>query len=203
MAEHVLLEQAAAAGQPTPLEVLLHERLPGELSAGQEAHGGAHTAAIQLLHASAGPNVQTHEGTWCSLLLLHKVQPQISFILRLTTAPCCCLYIMVADPHRLAANFDACFAPPVSCMWSQQQQQQLPAPVKDPPAPLQLPPPPPPPRPQPPSCQSVSINSVSSPTLIALERTRREGVVSRIHCLEACFSFLANKCCQHVVGTEI
>lgn len=62
VAEHVLLKQTGAARQSAPLEVLLHERLPGELSAGQEAHGGAHTAAIQLLHGSAEPNLKTHEG---------------------------------------------------------------------------------------------------------------------------------------------
>lgn len=62
VAEHVLLEEAAAARQPAPLEVLLHERLPGELSAGQEAHGGAHTAAIRLLHGSPEPNLKTHAG---------------------------------------------------------------------------------------------------------------------------------------------
>lgn len=50
MSEHVLLEEARAAGKPAPLEFFLHERLPHELSAGQKAHRGAHTAALQLLH---------------------------------------------------------------------------------------------------------------------------------------------------------
>lgn len=70
-----------------------------------------------------------------------------------------CLYIMVAEPPCLPVNVDACFAPPVSCMWS--QQQQLPAPVKDPSSLFS-------------SCLSVSINSVRSPTLTALGRTQRE-----------------------------
>lgn len=48
--KHVFLVQASAACQPSPLEFLLDERLPSELSAGQKAHRGAHTAAIQLLH---------------------------------------------------------------------------------------------------------------------------------------------------------
>lgn len=50
MSEHVLLVEAGAAGQPAPLELVLHERLPCQLSAGQKAHGGAHAAALQLLH---------------------------------------------------------------------------------------------------------------------------------------------------------
>lgn len=50
VSQHVLLEEAGAARQPASLEFLLHERLPGELSAGQEAHRGAHTAALKLLH---------------------------------------------------------------------------------------------------------------------------------------------------------
>lgn len=38
VAEHVFLVQAGAARQPSPLELLLDERLPSELSAGQKAH---------------------------------------------------------------------------------------------------------------------------------------------------------------------
>lgn len=50
MSKHILFVEAGAACQPASLEFLLQERLPGELSAGQKAHWGAHTAALQLLH---------------------------------------------------------------------------------------------------------------------------------------------------------
>lgn len=87
VAEHVLLEEAAASRQPAPLEVLLHERLPGELSAGQEAHGGAHTAAIQLLHGSPEPNLETHAGRGPLSSSSTNSTTQNALILRFTTAP--------------------------------------------------------------------------------------------------------------------
>lgn len=45
MSQHVFLVEAGAARQPAPLEFLLQERLPRQLSAGQKAHRAAHTAA--------------------------------------------------------------------------------------------------------------------------------------------------------------
>lgn len=92
-------------------------------------------------------------------------------------SPRCCLYIMVAEPPRLPAYVDACFAPPVSCMWSQ-QQQQLPAPVKDSPLPFLL--------------LLLLLLSVSQHQQREIADAHSigkdtEGVVSGIHCLEPCF----------------
>lgn len=50
MSEHILLVEAGAACQSPSLKFFLHERLASQLSAGQKAHRGAHTAALELLH---------------------------------------------------------------------------------------------------------------------------------------------------------
>lgn len=118
MSEHILLVEAGAASQPASLEFLLQERLPSQLSAGQKAQWGAHSAALQLLHfhrARIRP----------ALLLFSLLHP--GHLLTLW-GRCGALLGLHYGGYPAACWCRRYFAPPLS---SRQSQQQLPAPVEE------------------------------------------------------------------------